>query len=119
MTGVSGLNSDGDWTFGRGRASYKKDSEQIRQSVVTRLRCFYGDWFLDVRDGIDWYALLGRKGTENQILREVEKRVLTTEGVRSIEKLEVLPTANRVMTINLRFTTIFDDTVNENLKVEL
>lgn len=119
MTIVSSITSDGDWTFGRGRAGYKKNTPQIRQSVVTRLRCLFGDWFLDTQDGIDWYALLGRRGTQPQVLREIEKRVLTTDGVRSIEKLEIINNANRVMTIGLRFTTIYDDTVNENIKVEV
>jgi hypothetical protein len=116
---VSALSNEGDWTFGRGRAGYRKNSEAVRQNVVARLRCFTNDWFLDVRDGIDWYALLGKRGTEPQILREVERRVLTTAGVRSIDRLEVMGRDNRVLTVMLRFTTIFEDTVEENVKVTI
>lgn len=119
MTIVSGLNSNSDWTFGRGRAGYRKNSAEVRQSVACRIKCFVSDWFLDVRDGVDWYSLLGKRGTEDQILREVERRVLTTEGVRSIEKLEVTGRENRVLTIVLRFTTIYNDTIDEEVKVEV
>lgn len=116
---VSALNQAGDWTFGRGRAGYVKNSAQVRQSVRTRVKCFVSDWFLDVRDGIDWYSLLGKHGTKDQIIREVERRVLTTTGVRSIEKLEVLNEQKRVLTIGLRFTTIYNDTIDEDIRVDV
>ena len=32
---VAGITSDGDWMFGRGKASYKSKSEAIRQNVLT------------------------------------------------------------------------------------
>lgn len=116
---VSALDSDGDFTFGRGRAGYKKSSDAIRQSVTTRIKCFVDDWFLDVKDGIDWYELLGKKGTENEILRAVERRTLETPGVRSIEKLEVTGRDSRVLSITMRFTTIYDDTIDESVKVDI
>lgn len=116
---VSALDSNDDWTFGRGRANYKKRSNEVRQNVKTRIKCFVNDWFLDIRDGIPWYDLLGKRGTQDEILREVERRVLTTFGVRTIERLEVGGNANRVLNIILKFTTIYDDTVDENIKVEI
>jgi hypothetical protein len=116
---VSALNSNDDWTFGRGRAGYKKNSDEVRQSVSTRLKCFVNDWYLNITDGIDWYALLGQRGTRSQILREVERRVLETAGVRSITTLEIRNLQSRVLTIGLRFTTIYDDTIEESVKVEI
>ena len=116
---VSALDKNDDWTFGRGRAGYKRNADEVRQSVACRIKCFVNDWFLDIVDGIDWYALLCQRGTEPQILSAVERRVLETEGVRSIEKLEVTKRENRVLTIVLRFTTIYDDMIDEEIRVEV
>lgn len=116
---VSGLDKNGDWTLGRGRAGYKKNADEVRQSVSSRIKCFVNDWYLDIADGIDWYKLLGQRGTENRILRDIERRVLKTNGVRSIEKLEILKRENRILQIGLRFTTIYDDTVSEEVRVEI
>ena len=121
---VSALDTSGDWTFGRGRAGYKKGSDEVRQNVATRIKCFYNDWFLDVTNGIDWYSLLGQKNTRDQIVREVEKCILQTTGVRAIELLEVVPAVTEVarqarkLTLNIRFKTIYDDTISEELRIE-
>lgn len=116
---VAGLDKNNDWTFGRGRAGYKKNADEVRQSCACRIKCFTNDWYLNISDGIDWYSLLGQRGTEGRILREVERRILTTQGVRSIEKLEILKRENRILTIGIRFTTIYDDTVSEDVRVEI
>lgn len=117
---VAALDKNQDWTFGRGRAGYKRNGAMVRQKVACRIRCFVNDWFLDIQNGINWYQLLGQKGTEDQIQREIERATLTTPGVRSIEKLEVTGRSeNRALTIVLRFTTIYDDIIDEEIKVEV
>lgn len=121
---VSALDRHGDWTFGRGRAGYKRGSDEVRQNVATRIKMFYNDWFLDITNGIDWYALLGQKNTRDQIVREVEKCILQTAGVRAIELLEVVPAVSenerqaRKLTLNIRFKTIYDDTISEELRID-
>jgi hypothetical protein len=118
---VSPLDKDNDWVFGR--AGYKRGSDEVRQNVITRIRCFTADWFLDVTDGIDWYALLGQKNTQQQIISAVEKRILETVGVLSIEQLQVVESTSeaerkeRKLTLNIRFKTIYDDVINEELSV--
>lgn len=107
-------NIDGDWSFGRGRADYVKDSEAIQQNIVTRLKSFKNDWFLDIDAHIDWFDLLGRKGTQEEIKREVERVTLATEGVLRINKLQ-LTKQLRSVTIVLDVTTIFDDRLPINV----
>ena len=114
---VSGLTAAGDWTFGRGKANYKVRSEAIRQNVVTRLRSFKNDYFADVENGGDWLTLFGGRGPDSRILREIERIVLQTEGVRSIDKLEVLQKSNRNATIELRFTDLFSETFVEQVTI--
>lgn len=113
---VSGLDSSGDWRFGRGKAVYLRRSDAIRQNVVTRLRSFTDDWFLDTAAGLPWFELLGDRETERRILREVETVVLGTEGVRAIERLTLTrPNRNREATIEIDVVDIFDERFTERL----
>lgn len=115
---VSGLDQDGDWVFGRGRASYKSASDAIAQNVSTRLRSFSRDWFLNVDEGIDWINLLGERNTERKILRAIEKTVLTTEGVRSITSLKIINrNSNRGVSIELNYTDVYNRTTINNLSL--
>jgi len=105
---VSGLDNNLDWRFGKGRAVYKRDSKAIAQNVLTRLRSFKGDWYLNVTFGINWIDLLGNPGTERRIIRAVESTVLQTEGVISIQRLGIIRrNANRGVTIELQYTDVF------------
>jgi len=111
---VAGITSEGDFTFGRSLASYKTKSDAIAQNVVTRLRLFTDDWYLDVDSGIPWIELLGTRGNSDRIRREVEKSVLQTDGVKSISKLEITTDSeNRGLSIELEYNDVFDLDVSE------
>lgn len=116
---VSGLNNDGDWRFGKSRAQYKRNGDAVYQNVTTRVKSFVNDWFLDTQTGIDWFTLLGNKNTETQILREIERVTLQTQFVRSIEKLQIKDRdENRGIVIELAITTLFDDTIRDEIRIE-
>ena len=105
---VSGLDKNLDWRFGKGRAVYKRDSAAIAQNVLSRLRSFKGDWYLNTQAGVDWIQLLGNIGTERRIIRAVESAVLQTEGVISIQRLGIIRrNGNRGVTIELQYTDVF------------
>jgi hypothetical protein len=105
---VSGLDKNLDWRFGKGRAVYKRDAKAIAQNILTRLRSFKGDWYLDTEAGVRWIDLLGNPGTERRIIRAVESTVLQTEGVLSIQKLGIIRRdASRGVTIELKYTDVF------------
>lgn len=114
---VSGLTADGDWRFGKGRAVYLRRSEAIQQAVVTRLRSFTDDWFLDTVNGLPWIELLGNKESEKRILREIETQVLGTEGVRLIERLRVTGLTQRNASIELTVIDIFDERFDETVTI--
>jgi len=106
---VAGLDSNGDWKFGKGRANYLRRSNAIAQHVVTRLRSFTDDWFADIDNGLPWFELLGNRATSARILREIETAVLATEGVRAIERLRLVSVdANRKATIELTYVDVFN-----------
>ena len=116
---VAGLDKNNDWQFGKGKASYKTQADAVRQNVITRLRFFQFDWFLDNKYGIDWLTLLSNRNTESIIKREVERIVLSTEGVAKINSLSIVTNNKRNATISLDFSTIFDKSYNEEIGITL
>lgn len=116
---VRRLDSSGDWTFGQGKANYIRRSAEIRQNVVTRIKSFANDWFLDVRANIDWFNILSQKNNQKTILAEVRRVTLNTEGVREITKLTLIQVTDRAATIELGFKTIYDDDFLETIGVDL
>ena len=114
---VSGLDSNSDWTFGRGKSNYLTERNAIGQNVRTRLRSFANDWYLDIEHGIPWIQLLGNLGTERRILRAVERTVLQTEGVLQITRLEIVRRdGNRGVTIRVDYTDVYGETASEILE---
>lgn len=116
---VSGLDRNNDWRFGRGQAVYIQDSAAIRQNVATRIRSFAGDWFLDVTANIPWIELLGRRDSREQVLREVERVTLSTEGVVKMLHLDMeYDKRDRIAIITLSFEDIFNvqQTISESIE---
>jgi hypothetical protein len=117
---VRALTKTGDWTFGQSNANYLTGALEVRQNVITRIKSFRNDWFLDMEAGIDWMNLLANKNTKQIIEDEVSRITLTTPGVRTIEKLTLLEVKkNRSATILLGFTTIYNKSFLEQIGVPL
>ena len=117
---VSGLDNNGDWNFGRGKASYLADGDAVRQNLQTRLKSFTDDWFLDTTANIDWITLLGNRKTDNQIKREVERVTLSTAGIASIESLELsVDRVKREATIQLRVADVFGETFDSEVGIDV
>ena len=106
---VRRLDKNGDWTFGVGRGNYITGGDAINQKVVTRLKSFKNDNPLNMNSNIDWIDLLSRKDTENDILKEVERVVLQTDGVIKVNSVEVDKTINRSQTVLLSYDTIYSE----------
>ncbi len=117
---VSGLDSDNDFTFGNGKSNYITNAEAVRQNVKTRLEFFNNDWFLDTKYGIDWVTLLGNRGTEKLILKQLELVILGTEGVQFIETLDIaVDRQSRKIAINYSLSTFFDEPLPEFVSIEI
>ncbi len=109
MSKVRALDSDNDWTFGSGKANYISNNAAIHQTVSTRLKSFKYDNPLDTEANIDWIGLLGTKGVQDEILNEIERVVLSTDGVTNITNLEVAANNNRAQSISVSYNTIYND----------
>ena len=103
---VSALTQDGDWRFGRGVSDYVRRSEAVKQKVVTRLRSHQQDWWLDTGHGLPWFALLGERGTREQLTAEIERVTLDTDGVQLIRNLSV-SVDQREYTARIRYQDVY------------
>lgn len=109
---VSVLDKNNDWTFGRGRNNYITGGAAIAQKVKCRIRSFKYDNPLNMDENIDWMYLLSEKNTEREILREIERVTLATDGVMRIIDLSMnVDKRNRRQDIELRIETVFDEQV--------
>lgn len=77
------MTPDGDYVFGYGTNFLTNTPEAVAQAVLTRLRLYAGEWFLDTREGLDLDHVLGY-GTQTTRDREVQQRILGTAGVTGI-----------------------------------
>lgn len=79
------LNDDGDMVFGHGADDYYRDqAEAVAQSILTRLRLWRAEWYLDTADGTPYVQEIFGRNTESKAARAIRKRILDTEGVKTI-----------------------------------
>ena len=117
---VRAIDKNGDWTFGHSRNNYKTGIEAVKQNVVTRIKSFKNDWFLDGEANIDWWNILGRTSNETIIKNQVYQTVITTYGVTSIKKIEIKSDSlTRKAQIFIKIGTIYDEDVQIELGVGL
>jgi len=104
------LDANGDYTFGRGQANFLVNSPAcVAQSVLTRLRLWEGEWFLDQTEGTAWLQqILGRNSKPIYDLA-IRTRVLGTAGVTSIDEYSsTLDDVTRRLAVKMKIITAFD-----------
>lgn len=58
------------------------DRECIRQTIVTRLKLFLGEYFRDINDGTPWFeSILGKFQNINAVEAILRNRIVRTTGV--------------------------------------
>lgn len=79
------MDAGGDYVFA-GNSPFLIDTpEAVAQAVLTRLRLFTKEWFLDQRIGLDKDRILGY-GTAATRDREVQRRILLTANVTRLRR---------------------------------
>lgn len=65
------------------------EREEIAQTIKTRLRLFYGEYFRDITDGTRWFEnILNKNTTLTGKDAELKRRILQTEGVVNLVSFE-------------------------------
>jgi hypothetical protein len=105
---VRALDVNGDWCFGKGQNDYKRNQDQIMQTIKTRLMSFLGDCFFATNAGIDWFNLMGAK---NKLALELAVRsvILNTAGVLRFRGVPSITLDPRTRLVSMQFVveTIF------------
>lgn len=79
------LDASGDYTLGGGGAFLVNTPEAVAQAVLTRLRLWRGEWFIDITDGTPWATdVLGKVRQGRNPDAVIKQRILGTEGVTEI-----------------------------------
>lgn len=100
---------NGDMTFGNQQGDFLRDTpETVAQAVMTRLRLWVEEWFLDISEGTPWQKAVLGKYTRRTIEPAIRSRILNTEGVTDIESFEtIIDSENRKVTINATINTLY------------
>lgn len=103
------LDSNGDYSFGRGALNFYIDSSAaVAQAIQTSLNLFQGEWFLDITAGVPWYTQV--VGYDTQALYDslIKDKIKSVEGVLSIiSYTSTLDTRARQLDIAVQVSTIF------------
>ena len=107
------LNDDGDMTFGSQQADFLRNTpETVAQAVVTRLKLWLGEWFIDQTEGTPYQQAALGKHTRASIEPAMRSRILETEGVTSIEEFDLsIDPDDRKATINATINTDYGQVV--------
>lgn len=105
-------SSDGDYVFGNGQIDFYKDQpEGVGQLVETNLLLWLGEWFLNIDEGTPFLQGILGKYSEQVANTTIQDRVLSTEGVVSIENYESsIDVDTRTMTVEFDLNTIYGPT---------
>ncbi len=103
------LTTSGDFAFGSGAADYLVNTPAtVAQAVLTRLRLFTGEWFLDTSEGTPYASDVLGKYTTGVYDAAIRERILGTDGVVSITAYSSsLDRATRQLSINATISSAY------------
>lgn len=89
------LDNNGDMTFGNQQMDFHKNSpDGVAQAVVTRLKLWLGEWFIDMTEGTPYQQAILGKGKQESIEPALRERILETPGVTELVHFEMRHDAN-------------------------
>ncbi|WP_283149022.1 hypothetical protein [Silvimonas soli] len=105
-------DANGDYSFGGGPADFWVDvPEAVGQAVMTKLRLWAGEWFLDNTEGTPWNTKVLGKYTQETRDAAIRARILQTPGVTDIETYASVFDGNtRSLSVTATINTIYGQT---------
>jgi len=102
------LDALGDYTLGSGRDFYIDEPNVVAQAVLTRLRLWLEEWFLDTTDGTPYKEEVLGKWNGRNPGAAIQSRILGTPGVTGITSFSTLFDGDsRKLTVNASVDTVF------------
>lgn len=111
---IRGLDADGDFQFGRGKASYLKGQDAVMLNIKTRLKSFLNDAFWNMAFGIDWLNYLGNKQTQLNVVLACRATVLQSFGVTKVNAVNYEMDGRQIV-VDINANTIFSLNANASL----
>jgi hypothetical protein len=96
-------------TFGHGGGDYFRDEpEMVAQNILTRLRLFTREWFLDTREGTPYREEVLGKHTRDTYANALRRRIIQTNGVLSLDSFDyAFNGETRTVDVRAEVTTIY------------
>lgn len=110
------LDGSGDWTFGAGFSNYATGLNEIALNIQTRVLSFYRDCFFDLEAGIDYFNLLDYN-TQQKLENEIQKTIISTDGVFGINSINLYLNSNRKLMLEYSVKTIYSDTLSREIEI--
>lgn len=110
------LNSENDWTFGKGKNNFATENEAISLNIKTRIKSWLGDCFFATDAGIDWINRLGSKNQRELLEADLRNIILQSEGVAGILSF-TSELINRQFSATYEITTIYSKSFQDNVTV--
>ncbi len=114
---VRRIDTEGDWTWGKGRGNYIINIAAVSQNIQTRILMFFNDCFFANTSGIDWWNLLGSK-QEVQLVLAISSTIINTNSVTGIQQLS-LNVTDRVLNISYAVQTVYGATGQQEFQFDL
>ena len=115
---VRAQDANGDMTFGFGQANFLIDSVQaVEQLIITGLKLFKGEFFLNTATGMPWDTDVLGFGTGPLYDNAIQSQIKGTAGVTGITSYSSsLNATTRLLTVTVGVSTIFGPfTLNASL----
>ena len=79
----------GDLDITNGDVTLLSGEDATAQYLVTRLRTFLGEWFLDSRIGIPYFESILIKNADIRVIQSIIRRAIeTTDGIDSVVNMD-------------------------------
>jgi hypothetical protein len=100
------LDTNGDWTFGKGVQNYLRENDAIAKNIETKLKQFYSECFFAPTDGIPWFNVLGSKDS-TPLLVALRTLIMNCYGVVRIADATFSIDSNRKLNVTYVIDTIY------------
>jgi len=105
------LDVNGDMSFGAGVSNFLINSpEAVAQAVMTRLKLFQGEWFIDTEIGVPYNTKVLGFGNIHNYDFIIKQQILGTQGVSAIASYSSFIDDKRKANINATLDTLFGST---------
>lgn len=100
---------EGDLYLEDGQVVFFGDSDASRQDIMTRLRFFLGEWFLDTREGVPYFEEILKKNPNLPLIKRIFRQAV--EGspyISSVQDLQLV-FERSTRTLSISFVAILED----------